>query len=303
MRLKGQSMYRFFPYMHSDVEFEEMRSLLIGSYQHDRRPRNWRLALIENWNMGSRFLELKSYFTNRVRLWRDEAGGLAGFLVRGERLVHPQVRYQDQELVDAMLTWAETHWAGEVEQVQVMAYDWDKQRQSLLARRGYTPGQAVEEVRIYDLTKDYPEPILPEGYQIRSMREVDDPPARVELENRIWDASLDEDWFRGKSSAPSYSLDWDLVAVSPEGNLAAASLVWRYPENGAAEIDPLGTAPDYRRKGLARAIVLESVRRLQKANSEIMYIASDARDGILKRFYTSFEPIETYSGLILTKAL
>lgn len=289
--------------MHSEAEFEEMRSLLTESYQHDRRPRNWRLALIENWNMGSRFLEPKSYFTSRVRLWRDGAGMLAGFLIRGKRLVHPQVRYQDQALVDEMLAWAETHWAGEAEQVQVMAYDWDEQRQALLAQRGYAPRQAVEEVRIYDLAKDYLEPILPEGYQIRSMGKVDDPLARVELENRIWDASLDEAWFRGKSSAPSYSLDWDLVAVPPEGRLAAASLVWRYPENGSAEIDPLGTAPDYRRKGLARAMVLESFRRLQKANVEIVYIASDARDGIIKRFYASFEPIETYRGFIWGKTL
>jgi hypothetical protein len=49
-----------------------------------------------------------------------------------------------------------------------------------------------------------------------------------------WGITLTEDWFRGKSSAPSYSPNMDLLVLSPEGQLAAHSLVWLYPHNQTA---------------------------------------------------------------------
>jgi ribosomal protein S18 acetylase RimI-like enzyme len=94
-----------------------------------------------------------------------------------------------------------------------------------------------------------------------------------------------------------------LVVVSPEGKLAAAILVWCYPENGAAEIDPLGTAPDFRRKGLARAMVLESFRRMRAAGLHTAYIASDAQNVIVNSLYASLSPSETYRAFVWTKTL
>ena len=63
--------FTFHPYGHSQQEFAEICDLLNETYLRDHRPGNWRSALIENWNMGSRFLDPKEYFTSRVRLWRD----------------------------------------------------------------------------------------------------------------------------------------------------------------------------------------------------------------------------------------
>lgn len=295
--------YTFVPYTHTDEEFEEMRSLLTQSYVEDHRPRNWRLALAENWNMGSRLLEPRDYFTSRVRLWREDDGELAGFLIHGNRLVHPEVRYVNSDLVDEMLAWAEVNWANEDNQVSVMAYDWDRDRQGLLKKRGYRNQKRIEGVRIYDLQRSYPEPELPDQFRIRSMKEVNDPQARVDLENSIWDATLDLAWFQGKSSAPSYSLDLDLVAVSPEGVLAAASLVWLYPETKSAEIDPLGTHPDFRRMGLARAIALESFKRMQERGTKMAYIASDTQNHAVNKLYDALGPVETYHGYLWTKTL
>ncbi len=291
------------PYTHTDEEFEEMRALLSQSYLEERRPRNWRLALAENWAMGSRFLEPKEYFTSRVRLWRNGDGELAGFLIRGNMLVHPEVRYCDSDLVDEMLDWAEENWSGEGNNISALAYDWDEERQQQLTKRGYKNQKRIEEVRIYDLGRDYPEPELPDGFRIRSMKEVGDPQARVYLENNIWDASLDMAWFKGKSSAPSYSLDLDLVAVSPSGKLAASSLVWLYPTTRTAEIDPLGTHPEFRRLGLARAMVLESFKHMQAHDMQYAYIASDTQNNAINRLYSSLRPVETYYGYLWTRKM
>ena len=37
-------------YTHSEIEFEEMRDLLVKSYLVNKKPLNWRLAIAENWD-------------------------------------------------------------------------------------------------------------------------------------------------------------------------------------------------------------------------------------------------------------
>jgi mycothiol synthase len=165
-----------------------------------------------------------------------------------------------------------------------------------LTQRGYQNRGAIEDVRIYDLDHTYPQAVLPPGFRITSLADFEHHPERIELENRIWGAHLDEAWFRGKSSAPSYSPEWDLIAISPEGRMVAQSLVWLYPRNQMAEIDPVGTHPDFRRRGLSRALVLESFRRMHADGIHTAYIASEAQDPVVSHLYGSLQPAETYQG-------
>jgi mycothiol synthase len=290
-------------YTHSETEFEEMRDLLVKSYLASRKPFNWRLAMAENWNHASRYLEPVEYFTSRAHLWRNDAGELVSFLIRYYSLVYLQVHYGYRHLEFEMVDWAERNWLGDKKQINTMVYDWDIERQKLLAQRGYENHGAIEDVRIFDLTRIYPEVNLPPGFRITSLAEYGDPEARIDLENSVWGVSLDEAWFRGKSSAPSYSSSWDLIAVSPDGKLAAESLVWLYPRNQMAEIDPLGTHPEYRKQGLARAMVLESFKRMRSSGIHYAYIASEAKNLIVSHLYASLQPIETYQGFHWSKQL
>ena len=226
-------------YTHSEIEFEEMRDLLVKSYLVSRKPLNWRLAIAENWNYASRYLEPIEYFTSRAHLWKNDVGELVSFLIRDNFLIYLQVDYRYRYLEVGMLDWAESKWAGDQAQINTMAYDWDIERQKLLIQRGYENQGAIEDVRIYDLKRSYPVVSLPSGFQITSLSEYGDSKARIDLENSIWGASLDEAWFKGKSSAPGYASKWDLIAVSPDGKLAAQSLVWLYSKNQTAEIDPV----------------------------------------------------------------
>ena len=245
-------------YTHSEIEFDKMRELMVRSYLVDRKPFNWRLAMAENWYYASRYLEQIEYFNERVHLWRDESGNLLAFLIRDSVFTYPQVDYQHRDLEDEMFAWAEAHWGGEKSEISTLVYDWDVQRQQLLKKRGYENKGAIEDVRIYDLTRALRVPRLAPGFRFSSMAERDYTKERVALENRVWSASLTDAWLQGKQSAPSYAPEWDMLAISPDGELAAGNLVWLYPRTKSAEIDPLGTHPDFRKLGLARALVLES---------------------------------------------
>jgi mycothiol synthase len=282
-------------YTHTEAEFDELRELLLQSYAHSPTPFNWRLALLENWYYASRYLEPLQYFTDRVRLWRNGAGELVSFLIRYYDMTYPQVRPGYRHLEDRMLDWAERHWAGGEARIKTMAYEYDSRRQALLAQRGYENAGVMEEVRLYDLARERPEPVLPPGFRLATMAETGDVAGRIALENATWGHTfLDEAWFRGKSSAPHYSLEWDLVVLSPEGQPVAASLVWIDPRNRMAEIDPLGTHPDFRRQGLARALLAESFRRMQAAGMQTAVIAAAHRNTPANRLYESLQPGQTY---------
>jgi GNAT superfamily N-acetyltransferase len=169
-------------------------------------------------------------------------------------------------------------------------------RRCYQSERGYENRGVVEDVRIFDLSCAYPEAVLPPGFTITSLAEHGHYPDRIELENSIWSAALADAWFRGKCSGPSNSLEWDLIAISPKGRMAAQSLIWLYLRSKTAEIDPLGTRPEFRRRGLAEALVLESFTRMRNHGIHYAYIASEARDPVVGHLYTSLQPTETYQG-------
>jgi mycothiol synthase len=283
-------------YNHGEEEWDEMRNLLIESHKTIRKPFNWRLALFENWLYASRYLEPPEYFLRRVHLWRNESGKLVAFLIRGNISLHLQMHPDFRHLEKNMLDWAEQNWFGDKPEMELMVYDWDTERQALLAQRGFDNHGAVEDVRTYDLSREYPEPVLPSGFRIVSLAEIGRHAERIELENSVWGVHLDEAWFRGKSSSPSYSFDWDVVVLSPEGKQVAYSLLWLYPHNHTAEFDPIGTHPDFRKLGLSRAVILECFRRLQASGIQYAYIASETEDPVVSHLYTSLGPVETYQG-------
>jgi ribosomal protein S18 acetylase RimI-like enzyme len=290
-------------YTHSEAEIEELRAFLVKSYAVSLKPFNWRLALTENWIFASRTLEPLEYFTSRVHQWRNNSGQLVAFVILGTDFSNIQIDYEYRSLEPEIYDWIERHPFGNNKQISAMVYDWDTERQTLLTKRGYQNFGPIEDVRIYDLKQTYPPVTLPPGYRITSMAEYADYAERIELENRVWNVSLDEKWFQGKSSAPSYSFEWDLLAVSPEGKLAAFNLVWRYPQNRTAELDPVGTHPDHRKRGLSRALILESFRLLRESGFCYTYIASETTNPVVSHLYSSLQPVETYQGFHWTKQL
>jgi ribosomal protein S18 acetylase RimI-like enzyme len=301
--LEGLVEFQDIEYTHSPVEIEEMGRLLTDNYAGKRKPFNWRLAAFENWVFASRYLEPLEYFTRRCHLWRNEQGSLAAFVILGANFVHVQIGDAYRSHETEIFEWAERNSFGDERELGTMVYDWDLERQKLLADRGYQNRGAIEDVRIYDLSKDIPQPHLPAGFRFSTLAEVKDYEAFLVLVNQVWGVSLNEAWFRGKNSAPSYSLDRKLLVISPEGRQAAYSLVWLYPENETAEIDPIGTHPDFRRRGLSRALVLESFRRMKENGIRYAYIASETQDPIVSHLYASLQPMEFYQGYHWGKSL
>jgi len=286
-------------YTHSDSEYAETRDLIRKAAAQSKLPRTWRLASHENWYYASMYLEPREYFTSRVQLWRDDSGKLGGFCIRyydTTHLVLDPALEKDGALKESMLDWAENHWAGQNGALEVLAYEQDIEQRRLLAGRGYLDEGYVSWLRVYDLTGEIPSAALPPGFHFATLAETGARDERIALEQAVWKRpDLDEAWFRGKSSSPYYSLDWDILAVSPQRELAAFVVVWVDWAQHSAEIDPMGTHPDYRHQGIARAIVVEALQRLAAAGITRLTIESEADpDYPANRLYASLNPVETH---------
>lgn len=283
-------------YQHTEAEFCEMRELILDSYAASHKPVNWRLGLFENWNYTSSARRPRKYFTSRAQLWRNDSGELVGFLIRYYDTIHLQVRPDFRCVEDAMLQWAEENWFFYEGFVKVMAYDHDQERRRLLARRQYHDLGRASYLRIYDLSREYPHASIQAGFAITTQADHNDIAKRSMCERLVWGhPAIDEVLYRAKCTAPNYAPDWDLEVVTPDGEHAAFCVVIVDWCNRLAEIEPLGTHPKFRRQGFARALVLETIHRLQAYGIRYLYIQSDPDPDVpANRLYASLDPVETY---------
>jgi GNAT superfamily N-acetyltransferase len=87
-------------------------------------------------------------------------------------------------------------------------------------------------------------------------------------------------------------LDW--VIEAPDGTLAACCILWLDEESGVAELEPVGTHPDYRKLGLGAAVCLWAMNAAKElgATRAIVYPRGDDAYPVPQKLYRKigFEP-------------
>ncbi|MFO7167878.1 MAG: GNAT family N-acetyltransferase [Chloroflexota bacterium] len=232
--------------------------------------------------------------TRDVRLWYDEAGRLVGYgelwaheeTADGDGFlwfqVHPELR---GEIERDMLAWADAR-LRELgrRMLRVAARDVEAQRAALLESLGFEPVRYFLRM-VRPLDEPIPEPVFPAGYTLRDGDH--DPQAWADLYNESFVDHFnfharEAEHVRHWQSEPDYRPDLNLVAVAPDGTLAA--FAWcsiNVQENerlGRRDgwIGLLGTRRGHRRIGLGRAMLLSGMQRLRAAGMERAALGVDA---------------------------
>jgi GNAT superfamily N-acetyltransferase len=137
-----------------------------------------------------------------------------------------------------------------------------------------------------------------DGYAIRPVR-ADETSARVEVHRAAWKPSsipytdgrpVDPDAessftalaYEAVRGAWLYDGMLDLVAVADDdsnGRFGACCIAWFDPATGVCEIEPLGVAPEHRRRGLAIALCLEVARLVADRGGTHVYINAQPQPG------------------------
>jgi ribosomal protein S18 acetylase RimI-like enzyme len=108
---------------------------------------------------------------------------------------------------------------------------------------------------------------LPEGFVIRPLAGEEEHRARAAAAHRAFRSTMDREAHAARylrfMRSPAYVRDNDLVVVAPDGRIAAFTIVWPDTEVSMAQFEPVGTDPDFQRRGLARAVIDAALAHLE----------------------------------------
>jgi mycothiol synthase len=272
----------------SEDDYWRIRSFLRQVYLlNDRRERSWQTYRFDywRWHVNANIVQLD--LPRVIFLWETAQGQIAAVLnPEGKQeaflQIHPELR--TAALEQEMLAVAEQELIFPDAQGERKLYLWAAQddglRQEVLKTRGYTRLNAQEHQRRRLLSNPIPDMQIPQGYRLRPLGDVEELPARSWLSWRAFHPDEpDEDyegweWYRNVQRAPLYRRDLDLVAVAPDGELAAFCTIWFDDVTRTGSFEPVGTAPEHQRHGLGKALMLEGLRRLKWLGATLATVGS-----------------------------
>ena len=274
------------PYQ-TEADFWRLRAFLRETYElHGGRFHNWHVSRLDYWR-GHLLANCQdnASLADWIYLWETAAGQIAAALVAEEPgqifpQIHPVYRTPAQD--EAMIAVAEEKLAVQREEYRDLAI-WvdaeDATWREMLTRRGYARGQWVESQWRRDLDAPLPDAPIPAGYTIRSLGDVDEIPARSWASWRGFHPDApDEDyegweWYFNIQRSPLYRRDLDIVAIAPSGEIASFCTLWYDDATRSVCIEPVATVPEHLRRGLARAVITEGLRRARKMGAARAFVS------------------------------
>jgi ribosomal protein S18 acetylase RimI-like enzyme len=279
----------FRPYQTED-DFWRMREFLRRVFLlNDRLERSWHVARLDYARWHSCLNCAKVRLEEVAFLWETGEQIVAMLMPDGGRgeahlSVHPGL--QTLELEEEVLTVAEGRLAAirpdHTNRLCVWAPAQDLLRQEVLTRRGYAKDGWPETQWRRRLDGAIATAPIPPGYAVRPLGDglellercyasglgFHDGDIKIAVENRT-----DPTWYRNIQTAPLYRRDLDLVAVAPDGAIAAFCTVWFDDVTRSAYFEPVATVPAHRRRGLGRSLMIEGLRRLQCMGATLAFVS------------------------------
>lgn len=267
-----------------------------------------------------------------LRLWRQADGELVAVAILWRATpeqawvgnlsfeIHPRfAATEHMALATAIVAWAEARLCqlGQGSDLPLVLHsgcrDTVEARWTLLMQLGFQPERCFLQLK-RSLTKMLPKVTLPAGVCVRTVT-TDDAEAWVAMFNQTfvdhWNHHpLTVEEFLHYTRSSDYDPNLDLVAKTLEGELVAFCYSKINQERNArlevqeGHVCLLGTRRGYRRLGLARSLLTESLRRLQIAGMTTATIGVDAQNplGALK-LYESMEFERSKSSTVFQKAV
>jgi ribosomal protein S18 acetylase RimI-like enzyme len=182
-----------------------------------------------------------------------------------------QIHPDHLEMIDEVIEWYDGVAAG----VERTALPTNAEEFALkrYAAHGYLPdeeelGEHGEWTQLNErLLAELEQPVLPAGFRFRT---ADGAGAQAAVQAHVdaWPRSTYTlESYQGVRRMPAYRGDLHLLVEAPDGTMASSTIMWFDEVNKTIEFEPVGTHPDYRRLGLARAMMLHGMRLARDAGA------------------------------------
>lgn len=210
----------------------------------------------------------------RRQLWWDDARVVAWAWIKAPARFFCQVHPERPELHEEIIEWFEAEASERPLTASVRAGN-EAAIQALEAH-GFQHDPEAPWLRLNARPLDeIDEPLVPEGYRLSTMAESPDLAARVAIHRIVWDPSrVTEETYAAVMSEWPYRPELDCLVLAPDGSFASYALAWIDEANRTGILEPVGTHPDHRRRGLASAVSLHALHQLRAAGAETGLVGS-----------------------------
>ena len=287
---------------HWEKDFESSRRFLADIFSIRKAYTNWIPSELENVKFGPGGTEYRDEEDEYLKIWGlfDEAQQIALRVIAVSYTkpsgncwlsFHPNYTSVAREVVLWMQNRVKEMKGDKIEEVQMkfVVDDDDEDLILLLSDLGFQKGEIEGDKQVRPIDSPVPTYVLPEGYTIRNaIIEMDFLKYR-EVQMTVFPhiVSMSLELLQLYSTASFYQEDLDIVAIDPDDKFAAFCTARIDPLSKIAELEPVGTHPDHRKLGLARAVICESLKRLENYKPSAVVILGAAPTYGARRLYES----------------
>lgn len=274
------------PYRQED--FLKIRDFLVNTYAHYQRPYNW---TIERWNFSISMARIMNGVTlekweSQIGVWEQDQEIVGVVNAEGEddgeaffQIANEQI---PQNTLQEMFSFCERN-LGKVQNGKRTIYlriPWGNARVERIALdRSFSKLSGIEKVSELSLKEELSVE-LPEGFTFKRGDEVTNQ-EKGEAHARAF-GYYDETLYRERSpiayqavaETPDYRPDLDLYVISPEDEIAAFATMWYDQRNRISILEPVGTIPEFQRRGLSRASIFQLINQVRREGGNKVFVGA-----------------------------
>lgn len=259
-------------------DFLKVRDFLRSLQQNQYYPMSYPWGRWE-WMFSLPYFD--TTYIDKIRIWEEEGTIVAlatyeSSFGEGYYVNHPSYSHLKHEVASYIVKEYTVNG-----KVRILIPDQDSLMQTLIRKHGLTPTDHHEYDAVIDLetaTLDYP---LPIGFSVVSLAEDND---MMKYHRVLWngfnhqgeDENLEVEIAqrRVSLSGPDVNLHHNIAVKSPNGAFVSYCGIWHKDNDFCALVEPVATDPAYRKMGLGKAAVLESLRRVKAAGAKCAVVGS-----------------------------
>lgn len=293
---------------YTSQDYMKIRNFLVSTYTKFGKSYNWTL---ERWNFSvmARIMNgvTLEQWEREIGIWESDGNIIAVVNSEGEGKGEAffQLARLDMHnnILEEMFNFAEKNIAIKKDGqkfIQLRIPEGDQKREMIAKNRGYLKQdyfETISEIKI----DQRPYSRLPEGFSIIDGSKLDEKAKGIahakafgyyheeKYVKRIFEA------YKELIKTPDYKPELDLYVINQKGEVVAFCTIWYDEINQIGILEPVGTIPEYRKRGLARAVIGEALSRIASRDAQKAFVGSG------QDFYTAIGFVRKYKNNIWKK--